>query len=60
VNWSRFGIGPNTALSKENDCASLENVKDFCSTLVRLRRASAPFPLAILCANRNDGLVLAR
>jgi len=36
VNRSRFGMGTNTALSMESDCAPLENVKDFSSTLVRL------------------------
>ena len=60
ANRSRFGMVHNTAFSMESDCAPLENVKDFSSTLVRLLRARAPFTRAILCVNRSDRLGLTR
>jgi len=55
VKRRRFGTGPNTALSIDIDCAPLDNVKVFSSTIVRLYRASGPFARVSLCANRTLG-----
>jgi len=43
VNYRRFGMGPRTALSIDNDFDPPENVKVFSSTLVGLYRARFPF-----------------
>jgi len=55
-----FGTGPNTALFIDRDCAPVENVKVFTSTLVRLYRAGAPFARVSLCANRTLGFGFTR
>jgi len=42
VNKRRFGMGPRTALSMDNDVDPAEKVNDLISTLVRLYRAKVP------------------
>jgi hypothetical protein len=43
VKRSRFGIGPNTALSIDRDFDPLENVNDLCSAVVKMYLARRLF-----------------
>jgi hypothetical protein len=60
VKRSRFGIGPNNALSIDRGFDPLENVNDLSSPLVRLYLARQPLLRAVLRANRNVGFDLTR
>ena len=60
VNRSRFGMGPNMALSKDSDWVPPENVKTLISTLVRYYLSRVHLARVALCANRGDGLDLKR
>ena len=44
-------MGPRTALSRDSDCPSLENVKDLISTLVMLYLATPPLLRTALLAS---------
>jgi len=50
VKSRRLVTRSNTALYIDRDCAPLENVKVFSSTLGRLYRASGPLTRVALCA----------
>ena len=52
VNRRRLGIGRNTALCMDSDCAPLQNVEVLSSTVVTLYFAKAPLQRAVLCANK--------
>jgi len=60
VNRSRFGKGPNKALSKDSDWVPPEDVKNLISTMVRYYLARVHLARVALCANRSDGLDLKR